>query len=171
MKRRLKTYSVSRWRKARRNKVKEECSVFLIAQIECTIRQGKKTRFRFSTFPRMKSVVEVGKTAWRESRGLHRGLQRPFSNKWHIACSRGESVNFKERSSPTKIEWTTQGRREEKKSSRTTRNVTERKQVTAKKLEPRSVGQTVVDDGRDSTVGISERRFTPYLSVSKSSFS
>ena len=169
MKTRLKMYSVSRWRKARRNKVKEECWVFWIAQIERFDKE--KTRFRFSTFPRMKSVVEVGKTVWRESRGLHRGLQRPFSNKWHIACSREESVNFKERSSPTKIEWTTQGRREEKKSSRTTRNVTERKQVTAKKLERRSVSQTVVDDGRDSTIGISERRFTPYLSESKSSFS
>ena len=66
-------YSVSTWRKARRNKVKEECSVFLIAQIECTIRQGKKTRFRFSTFPRMKSVVEVGKTALCDKRRLQTG--------------------------------------------------------------------------------------------------
>ena len=86
------------------------------------------------------------------------------SSKWHIACSRGESVNFKERSSPTKMEWTTQGRRgKEKKSSRTTRNVTECKQGTAKKLERRSPSQTVVDDVRDSTVRKCERRFTPYL--------
>ena len=48
----LKMYSVSRWRKARRNKVKEKSAHILVAPIECTMQKGKKTRFRFFTFPK-----------------------------------------------------------------------------------------------------------------------
>ena len=69
MKTRLQIHSVSRWRKARRKKAKEMSARFVVAQIECTMRQGKKTRFRFLHFQRMKSFVEFRKTVWRESRG------------------------------------------------------------------------------------------------------
>ena len=52
-------YSVSRWRKARKNKVKETSARFLVARIECTMRQGKKTRFRFFTFPKNEKIRRI----------------------------------------------------------------------------------------------------------------
>ena len=62
-------YSVSRRRKARKNKVKETSARLLVAQIECTMRQGQKHALDFLHFQRMKRFVEFGKTVWRESRG------------------------------------------------------------------------------------------------------
>ena len=52
-------YSVSRWRKVRRNKVKETSARFLVAQRECTKSQGKKTRFRFFTFPKNEKLRRI----------------------------------------------------------------------------------------------------------------
>ena len=61
-------YSVSRWRKARRNEVKEKSARFLVAPIECAMQMGKKHALDFLHFQRMKSFVEFGKTVWRESK-------------------------------------------------------------------------------------------------------
>ena len=57
-------YSVSRWRKARKNEVKEKSARFLFAPIECTMQHA----LDFLHFQRMKSFVEFGKTVWRESK-------------------------------------------------------------------------------------------------------
>ena len=63
-------YSVSSWRKARRNKVKEKSARFLVAQKECTMPQEKnKHALDILPFQRVKSFVEFGKTVWQESRG------------------------------------------------------------------------------------------------------
>ena len=48
-------YSVSRWRKARRNEVKEKSARFLVAPIECTMQMGKKHALDFLHFQRMKA--------------------------------------------------------------------------------------------------------------------
>ena len=139
-------------RHARRNKGKEKSARFSVAQIKSTMRQGIKSLFRFFYISKgWKASSNLGKRCG-EKVGERRfpynqgncGLQRPFPNRWHVACCRGERVNFKERSSPPEMEWTIQGRRQKKKSSRTTRNVTKCKQATAKKLEPKSLSQTVV---------------------------
>ena len=66
---RLKMYSVSRWKKAQRNKVKEKSAHILVAPIECTMQKGKKHALDFLHFQRMESFVAFGKTVWRESRG------------------------------------------------------------------------------------------------------
>ena len=61
-------YSVLRWWKARRNKVKEKSARFLVAPTEYTMQKGKKHALHFLDFQRMESFVEFGKTVWRESR-------------------------------------------------------------------------------------------------------
>ena len=154
-------------------KVKETSTRVLVAQIECTMRQEKKTHFRFFTFPKNEKLRGIwenrvarksGKDGFRNNQG-NCGLQRPFSSRWHIACSRGESVNCRERSIPTKIEWTVEEDEKKRKVPGQREASLNCKQVTAKKLERRSLIQTVVHDVRDSTVGKCESRFTPYLSV------
>ena len=129
---RLKMYSVSRWRKARRNKVKEKSAHILVAPIECTMQKGKKTRFRFFTFPKdgkPRCIWEnrVARMSGNDGFCITKATvvcNIQILSRWHIACSRGETVNFKERSSPIKM-----NKRKEKKSSMTAKNITECKQV------------------------------------------
>ena len=108
----------------------------------------------------MKSFVEFGKTVWRESRG------RTVSviTKATVVCN----VHFRADDIlrvPGESRWTVEEDEKKRKVPGQRETSLNCKQVTAKKLERRSLIQTVVDDVRDSTVGKCESRFTPYLSV------
>lgn len=126
---RLKMYSVSRWRKARRNKVKEKSAHILVAPIECTMQKGKKTRFRFFTFPKNGKL----RCIW-ENRVVRKSgndgfcitkatvvCNIQFSSRWHIACSGGRQLTLRKGAVPLK--WINEKKRKVPWQRKTSLNV------------------------------------------------
>ena len=156
----------------------KECSFF-----GCSNRMydanGKKTRFRFFTFPKDEKLRRI----WENRVARKSGKDGFRITKATVVCNvhfrtddilrvPGES-RLDLRKGAVPLKWNERPKEKEKKknsstTTQTTRNITERNQVTAKKLEPGSLSQEIFNDVRDSTGGKCERRFTSYLSVKSS---